>query len=167
MTAQVSSTRKALAAGFALIALGIVALLAQLDVVASVGLLIVPTLSIIFLAWGLLTRNFGLIIPGGILAGIGLGIVVLEGILSGPDGTVEGGIFLLCFAGGWLLVSLLSPLTSSAFQWWPLIPSGILAAIGALLVAGDAGLKVLEVIGYAWPLALVAAGIWILLKRKG
>lgn len=165
MNAQATSTRSAVAGGIALIALGAVALLAQLNVVASAGILIVPMLAIIFLAWGLLTRSFGLVIPGGILAGIGLGIVLVENASAWNEETT-GGLFLLCFAAGWLLISLLSLLTSSGFQWWPLIPSGILAAVGGLLIAGDAGLKVLQVAGYAWPLALVAAGVWVLIKRR-
>jgi len=75
-------------------------------------------------------------------------------------------IFLLAFAAGWLLIALLSPLTADGFHWWPLIPGGIIGGLGALILAGDAGLQVLRLLGYAWPLALIAAGAWILLRRR-
>ena len=63
--------RSGVIAGVALIAIGLLALLSQLVDLQNFGLLVLPTLALIFLAWGLITRTFGLIIPGGILAGIG------------------------------------------------------------------------------------------------
>lgn len=160
------SSRAPLTGGIILIVIGALALLSQFDLFENIGMFFVPALGVIFLAWGLATRTFGLVIPGGILGGIGLGIVLLEGPLAGLGEPTQGAIFLLAFAAGWLLISLLSPLTEAAFQWWPLIPAGILAAIGGLLLAGDAGLQVLKVLGYAWPVALIAAGAWIILRKR-
>lgn len=160
------SNRAPLTGGIILILIGALTLLAQLDVFANIGLFFVPALGIIFLTWGLLTRTFGLVIPGGILGGIGLGIVLLEGPLAGLSEPAQGAIFLLAFAAGWLLIALLSTMTTSGFQWWPLIPAAVLGLIGGLLVAGEAGLQVLKVIGFAWPVALIAAGAWIVLRKR-
>ncbi|HKZ82628.1 MAG TPA: DUF5668 domain-containing protein [Anaerolineae bacterium] len=49
-------------------------------------------------------------------------------------------------------------------QWWPLIPGAIIAAVGAALLAGDTGLRVLEFAGDFWPLALIAAGLIVVLR---
>ncbi len=165
-TTTIRSTRGPLTGGIILIAIGILALLSQLDIFADIGMFFVPALGIIFLAWGLLTRTFGLIIPGGILGGIGLGIVLMEGPLAGLAEPAQGATFLLAFAAGWALISLLSKFTAGAFQWWPLIPAAVLGLIGGLLVAGETGLQVLKVIGYAWPVALIAAGAWIILRKR-
>lgn len=154
-------------AGAALIIIGAVALIAQFADSVTVAMLVMPTLALIFLIWGLVTRTFGLIIPGGILAGLGLGTyLTIAGPLAGVEEPSMGGIILVCFAGGWLLISLLSPLTGERFQWWPLIPGGILGIIGLILLGGGPALQVLKVIGYAWPLALVALGIYLLVKRQ-
>jgi hypothetical protein len=160
------TTRRSLAAGLALIAFGVLMLLGQLELAGGVKMLILPALAIIFLAWGLATRTFGLIIPGGILAGVGLGVYLIAQPLAAVAEPAQGAIFLLAFAAGWLLIALLSPLTADGFHWWPLIPGGIIGGLGALILAGDAGLQVLRLLGYAWPLALIAAGAWILLRRR-
>lgn len=170
MTNQTATTtrsnRAPLTGGIILILVGALTLLAQLDVFTNIGMLFLPALGIIFLVWGLLTRTFGLIIPGGILGGIGLGAALMEGPLAGLAEPTQGAIFLLAFAAGWVLISLLSKFTAGTFQWWPLIPAGIMGLIGGLLAAGETGLQVLKVIGYAWPVALIAAGAWIILRKR-
>ncbi len=158
--------RAPLIAGIVLIAIGALTLAAQLGLFADFGMFFIPALGILFLAWGLLTRTFGLIIPGGILAGIGLGIALITGPLAAAGEPAQGAIFLLAFAAGWLLITLLSHFTDAAFQWWPLIPAGILGSIGGLLLAGETGLQVLTIIGYAWPVVLIAAGAWIILRKR-
>lgn len=165
-TTDTRSHRAPLTGGIILIAIGALALLSQLHVFDNIGLFFVPALAALFLAWGLLTRTFGLIIPGGILGGIGLGIALVEGPLAGLGEPAQGAIFLLAFAAGWLLIALLSKFTAGAFQWWPLIPAAVLGLIGGLLVAGETGLQVLKAISYAWPVALIIAGAWIILRKR-
>jgi hypothetical protein len=80
--------------------------------------------------------------------------------------TASGGLFLVGFSLGWALMTLLSPLTIEHVQWWPLIPGGIMAAIGAILLLGGFGLQLLTLIGVAWPLILVVIGVYLLLKRR-
>ena len=160
-----SKTKNGIVAGVALIIIGLVTLAAQLLDSPNVGLLVLPTLAIIFLAWGLITRTFGLIIPGGILAGIGAGVFLMDMTALETQGESEAAIFMFAFAGGWVLITLLSIFTTDRLQWWPLIPGGILAAIGALLLAGEAGLKVLEFSEYLWPIALIVVGLAIILRR--
>ncbi|MCU0507507.1 MAG: hypothetical protein MUC34_03740 [Anaerolineae bacterium] len=161
-----TSSRNAVIAGVAIIALGLVALASQLGVAEALGYLIPPTLAGIFLAWGLLTRTFGLIIPGGILSGVSLGIFVTQGPFAASPEPVTGGIFLLAFSLGWVLIALLSTYTAGSFQWWPLVPGAILAAIGALLLAGASGLAVLKAFGFIWPVILIVAGVVVLIRRK-
>lgn len=142
-----SSPRNARIAGAAIIGLGLLILAGQLDLFQPNEFFALPALAAVFLAWGLLTRTFGLVIPGGILSGISLGAYLTQGPLVNAGEPASGGAFLMAFALGWVLIAALSPYTARAFQWWPLIPAGITAFIGALLVAGAAGLQVLQILG--------------------
>ena len=151
-------------AGIALIGIGLLVLLVNLTNLDLLGLLFIPMLGVIFLAWGIGTRNVGLIIPGGILSGIGLGVLLIEGPLNDRPGDVEGGIFLLAFALGWCLITLLSALFTDKTHWWPLIPGGIMALVGLAIVAGGVAMQLLEIAGVGWPLILVAVGIFVIYK---
>lgn len=160
------STRARVAAGVALIAIGLLLVLVQAFDINIPGWLFLGGLGLIFLVWGLATRTFGLVIPGGVLGGIALGVFLTELPLDGMTDTASGGLFLLGFSLGWALMTLLSPLTREHVQWWPLIPGGIMAAIGAILLLGGFGLQLLTLIGVAWPLILVVIGVYLLLKRR-
>lgn len=158
--------REALVVGIVLIAVGLVVFVGQVVDLPDLKLLVLPALAAIFLVAGLVTREIGLIIPGGILAGIALGI----GLIAGP-GTAEiqvdeGGVFLVAFSLGWALIALLSPLTRQGFQWWPLIPGGIIGLVGLAALQGGAALRALEIVGYLWPLVLVGVGIALILRRR-
>jgi hypothetical protein len=157
--------RNRLAAGLVLIGLGVFFLVAQFIQAQWMGLLILPLLSAGFLLWGLFTRNSGLLVPGGILGGIGLGTYLTSGPFVETGEQTQGGVFLLAFAAGWALIVVLS-LAIRRAQWWPLIPGGIMAVIGLALLAGGAWVQVLEWLGKLWPLALVAIGLGVLLRRK-
>lgn len=148
--------------GIVLVALGLLLFASQ---VFSLGLLMLPLLATGFIAAAFATRQVGWLVPGGILAGIGLGAFLIEGPLAALPEPASGGVFLLSFAGGWLSISLLSRLLSGTTVHWPLVPAAVMAVIGGLVLLGDVGQQVLKLAGYAWPLALVAAGVYMLLRR--
>ena len=160
---QPARERKGLAGGTVLILLGVALLIGPLTGWQFTWLAL-PTLAVIFLAWGMIMRSFGLIIPGGILAGIALGTALMQnrpGLLDGPD---NGGLFLLCFAAGWGLITLLSPLTNGGFRWWPLIPGGIMAVVGTALLTNQ--LHTLAWLNIAGPLLLIGLGVWVIFRRR-
>lgn len=159
-------TRDRLILGVMLILIGLITFLSQIIDLPSVEWLILPTLALIFLVWGLIVREIGLVIPGGILAGVALGIYLITGPLAKQLEQDQGGVFLIAFSAGWALISLLSPLTKQRFQWWPLIPGGIIGMVGLALLQGGTALRLLEIAGYAWPLILVGVGAYLLLKRR-
>ncbi len=150
--------------GLMLIGLGVLFLAGQFIQVHWTGLLILPLLSAMFLLWGLFTRNSGLLVPGGILGGIGLGTYLTSGPFAEASSTLQGGVFMLAFAAGWALITILS-FAVGCVQWWPIIPGGIMAFIGVALLAGG-GMQALEWLGKLWPLALIVIGASILLRRK-
>jgi hypothetical protein len=161
-----SHTRNRTVGGIVLVVVGLLLLAGQLTDWSVLGWLIFPVMAIIFLAWGLATRSFGLVIPGGIFAGLGLGMFTMIGPLSTATAALQPGLFLICFAAGWGLISLLSLVTSDRWAWWPLIPGAAIGLVGMALLGGNFGLSVLKLSGYVWPLILVALGAYLLLVRR-
>jgi hypothetical protein len=213
--------RNNLSTGIGLIAIGTLLVLGN---IFEFGIFLVLLLGLVFIAWGIGTRTAGLLIPGGILSGIGTGIALEELLLMSND-ELGGGIFLLSFAGGWFSIVVLSrlftrdpqwwalipgaimsgigtfvvltegPLRSlnedaqgglfmlmfaagwvivaggatlftRTLVWWPLIPGAIMGFIGAGVLLGGAWVQALELVSDWWPLGLVGLGAWLLLRRR-
>jgi hypothetical protein len=154
-----------------LIALGSFFLLARF---LNLGWLALPALSAGLLLTGVLRREAGWFIPGGILAGISLGIFLIEGPLSMVVGDESrGGVFLLALALGWLSILILSKLFTDEPQWWPLIPGTIMALIGGVVLVGNPGRQALVAFGYVWetfayiwPMGLIAAGLYFIVRHR-
>lgn len=165
-----SDQRNRWMAGVALIGIGLLVLLGQFVNTEGFGLLFVPMLSLIFLVWGAVTRTVGLLIPGGILAGIGLGVFLIEVPFSRIEDPAKGGIFLLAFALGWALITVMSWLFTANTHRWPLIPGGIIALLGVLTLTGGTGLEILApamaFIGRLWPLGFIVVGLYVLLQAR-
>lgn len=156
-----STNRRAPVAGLILIVIGIGMLLSQFLHFEGLFPLLLGTA---FLAAGIVRRSNGLLIPGGIIGGVGLGTLATLNNWFAPMGTPEqGGVFLLFFSLGWFTITVLSALVTRETMTWPLIPGGIMALIGGLILMGERGLKILEVIGTYWPVVLVVIGFGILL----
>ncbi len=164
---KTNDTRDRVILGVMLIAIGLLVFLSQIIDLPHIEWLILPGLALIFLIWGLITREIGLLIPGGILAGIALGVYLITGPYAGQIEENQGGIFLLAFSAGWALISLLSVISKQGFQWWPLIPGAIIGLVGLAIMRGGAAMQLLEILGYAWPLILIAIGAYLLLRRRG
>jgi hypothetical protein len=144
-----------------LVGVGALLLLSQLLQVGWLSLLILPLMGIGFLAWGVLSREVGLMVPGGILLGIGGAIFVQSQLLPQTSGLPFVALMMFGMAAGWLIVALLSPLAGK-LALWPILPALIFALIGGLFLGGEQGLQVLVTIGQFWPLALIVAGLVIL-----
>ncbi len=158
--------RGGIVAGGILILIGAISLLSR---VTTFNAMLYPLgLGLIFLAWGLLTRTSGLLIPGGVLTGIFAGSALMEIPMTGTSDPARGGVFLAVFAASWVLISLLSIYTESPRKgWtWPLFPAVALGLVAAALLAGETGMKALEYAGYGWPVVLIGVGIYLILKRN-
>ena len=148
-----------LAAGIILVIIGVAILLLHwLDI----GNIIVLLLGLGFLIWGSLSHKGGLIIPGGVLTGIGLGILAMEGPWHFPVEN-QNGIFLLCFALGWFLITLLTSLFACS-MWWPLIPGGIMALIGGTILVTNGQVR-WEDMNLVYAAILILVGLFLVIYR--
>ncbi len=151
--------------GAILISIGLFTLIQQF-VQIHWGLYFLPFLALIFLVAGIVGRRPGLLIPGGILAGIGAGAILVQGGLFGAlTEPLRGGLFMLAFAAGWAVITAASFLIGK-LMLWPLIPGGFMAFFGLALLAGQPGLQFLAAFGYFWPVILIAAGLYLILRRR-
>ena len=123
---------------------------------------IVLLLGLGMLVWGSVSHRTGWIIPGGVLTGIGLGILAMQGPWQFPD-AIQNGIFLLCFALGWFLITLLTSLFTCT-QWWALIPGGIMALIGGSILVTNGAIR-WENLNLVYAFILIAIGLVLLLYK--
>jgi hypothetical protein len=162
-------------AGLVIVGIGVFFLLAQF--IPDIGRWIPFFIGLVFLAAFIPKREYGFLIPGCIVSGVGVG-VVLAGALEDPW---PGAAMLFSIAGGfiaiWVVTVLIRRVDKSwprnergeviEGHWWPLIPGGILALIG-LVVLAEEGFEG-DLLRW-WPLLIIGAGVIVLvsaLTRRG
>ncbi len=149
--------------GVVVVVLGLVFLIATVTDTLLLDQMIVLLLGVIFLAWGVAVRHPGPLIPGCILTGLGVGIVLSQWLSTSISGLAQGGLVTLGLGLGFLLIMPVQQfVTQQTAHWWPLIPGGILSATGLGLLLGDADLTMLTWVGRLWPLALIGVGVALL-----
>lgn len=135
--------------GVVIVAIGVLLLAAQTmdDVGQYIPLLVGAALLFGFL----LTRHYGFLVPGGIITGVGVGILL---VAQDQTGT-RGPLFLVSLGLGFVSIWLLGMIFRvRENHWWPLIPGGILIVIGAVSFAGP---ELQQYLDY-WPIILVIFG---------
>jgi hypothetical protein len=117
------------------------------------GGIFLGSIAIAFVGVYLNTReNWWAIIPGGVLATLATVAVI------GPElGWLSGGLFFLGIAATFLAVYLLP--TPMGRMTWAIIPSGITAGLGFLVLFGSGPLAA----GF-WPLLLIGTGMYLLIR---
>lgn len=118
-----------------------------------------PLIGVGFIVWAGLARSRGLLVPGGILVGVGTGIM-----LRGEYGQAA---FLFSMAGGFLLVSVLSILMFGREKhcWWTIFPAGGLAFAGVMAASGPNAREWWRTVQPLWPWVLVAVAVFLLFTK--
>jgi hypothetical protein len=111
----------------------------------------------VFVVGYLVTRNYGLLIPGGILLGIGLGAIGSDALVGLGDLAVIG------LGLGFVFIYVVALIYQGRSHWWPLIPGGILIVVG--LAQGSEIMEQLLSVG--WPLVLIFFGLLLLAGAFG
>ena len=149
--------------GILLIAVGLLLLAGQ---IIHIDNLFLPALAVIFILASIAQRNPGLMIPGGILMGIGVGSFLTENVFFAMAEPARGGLFLVSLAGGFALITVLSTVFTKQSQTWALFPATIIGLIGGALLIGGSAMNVLALLGQIWPVFLIRGGLMLLVQRR-
>ncbi len=146
--------------GLLLVTVGVIMLVANM--LPTAGTAIPAAIGAVFLVAYVLTRNYGFLVPGCILSGLGIGIIVESAGAAGGNGAAV----ILGLSGGFLLIMVVTLIQQPGTEagWWPLIPGSILGVIGLAQLMDST--HIIAQVGRWWPLALVVAGVWVLLRSR-
>lgn len=145
--------------GIVLVVIGLVAVGDQLwQPTADIGGLVMLAIGLGLVAAFAYTRQYGYLVPGGIVTGIGAGVLVSQTwTVKGSE--AEGGVVTLGLALGFFAIwAIAEAVHLERRHWWPIVPGTILGIVGsALLVGGDA----VRVLDY-WGIGLVVVGLFVM-----
>jgi hypothetical protein len=138
--------------GLILIVIGIALLLMQFFRFGPGQFLLL--LGLIFLVPYFLTRGYGLLIPGCILAGMGLGLI----FETSEEMSVT---FPIGLGLGFIAIFVIQLLVAGHSHWWPLVP-GVALVLTGLAESLPQAQTLFE---KGWPLLLILIGLAILLGQ--
>ncbi len=160
--------RNSLIGGAGLIVIALFVFAAQLMKTEAMGWVITGGLALIFLGWGILTRQSAFFIPAGILGGVAVGIWLTLTTLDSFSNERSGALMVASLAVGFAAITVLSIVFTQVRHLWALIVAAILGIVAAALWIGGAALNLLTLVGQAWPLTLIIIGgviIWRVLRK--
>ena len=105
-----------------------------------------------FLTWWAFSGSYGLLVPAGVLTGLGVGLMLDHAEFYGNPVALGLGV-------GFLAIYALDALRRQrSSSWWPLVPGAVLVVVG--LLQNTSGWDSLGELG--WPLFLIVIGIIII-----
>ena len=110
--------------------------------------------------------HIGLIVAGSLIAGLVVALVLVIGPFGGAEEHVIMGTALLGWALGWTLLAVLSIRWSDQPQRWTLVPAALMALAGASLLVFRPDANAFNVLGWIWPLALIALAVWMTVQAR-
>jgi hypothetical protein len=150
--------------GLILIILGLFFLVNQVAPDFFGGWMFLVGLGLVFLVGYVATRQYGYLIPGCILTGLGIPVAFLE--RGGYSDATQGGLVVFGLGLGFFAILIIDYLVERGprpGRWWPIIPGGILTIVGAALLSDNE--QWLNTVGKWWPLVFIVIGIWIIFDR--
>src|SRR6266516_5483757 len=108
----------------------------------------------------------GLIVAGSMFSGLVVSLVLVVGLFGGAQEHVIMGTALLGWALGWGLLAVLSIRWSDQPQRWAIVPAALMAVAGAGLLVFRPDANAMNLLGWVWPLALIALAGWMALQAR-
>lgn len=140
-----------------LIVIGGAALIANLGGNDYVYMSIPLALGVAFFIAYAVTRQYGFLVPAGILTGVGaglLGATIANAGDAGPYAAIGGGL-------GFILIYAIDvAISRTAARWWPVVPGALMVVAGTTTAVNDQ-LVVRQLQIWA-PAVLIALGLFIL-----
>src|SRR5438094_5861200 len=108
----------------------------------------------------------GLIVAGSMFSGLVVSLVLVVGLFGGAQEHVIMGTALLGWALGWALLAVLSTRWSDQPQRWAIVPAALMAVAGAGLLVFRSDANAMNLLGWMWPLALIALAGWMAVQAR-
>jgi pimeloyl-ACP methyl ester carboxylesterase len=110
--------------------------------------------------------HVGLIVAGSMITGFIVALVLVIGPFAGAQEHVIMGTALLGWALGWALLAVLSIRWTDQPQQWAVAPAALMALAGASLLIFRPDANAFNVLGWIWPPALIALGVWMTIHAR-
>src|SRR2546427_13302595 len=107
-----------------------------------------------------------LIVAGSMFSGLVVALVLVVGPFGGAQEHVIMGTALLGWALGWALLAVLSMRWSDQPQRWAVVPAALMALAGASLLLFTPDADAMNLLGWIWPLALIALAVWMTVQAR-
>src|SRR6266568_574924 len=108
----------------------------------------------------------GVIVAGSMITGFVVALVLVIGPFGGAQEHVIMGTALLGWALGWALLAVLSTRWSHQPQRWAIVPAALMALAGASLLIFTPDANTMNLLGWIWPLALIALAVWMAVQAR-
>jgi hypothetical protein len=141
-----------------LIVVGLAGLASQfLETTPDLGGWVVLVIGLIFLGAFVYSRQYGFLVPGGIMTGLGAGILLEQSLTLSDE--ASGGVIVAGLAVGFLSIWGIGTLAKAVGNHpWPLIPGLILGMVGGALLLGGQAMALLDY----WGVVIIALGLVLL-----
>lgn len=106
------------------------------------------------------------IVAGSMATGLVGALVLTLGIFPGASEHVITGSALLAFATGWTMLAVLSTRLTSQPQRWALVPAAYMGVVGTGLLLFAPGDDALRIMGWVWPVPVLALAGWITVSSR-
>src|SRR2546430_5157044 len=116
--------------------------------------------------WPTHKGHVGLIVAGSMIAGFIVALVLVIGPFGGAQEHVIMGTALLGWALGWALLAMLSTRWSNQAHRWAIVPAALMAVAGACLLIFTPDANAMNLLGWIWPLALIALAVWMTVQAR-
>jgi pimeloyl-ACP methyl ester carboxylesterase len=110
--------------------------------------------------------NVGLIVAGSLITGFVLALVLVIVPFGGAQEHVIMGTALFGWALGWALLAGLSIRWSDQPQRWAFVPAALMALAGASLLIFRPDANGMNLLGWIWPLTLIALAVWMTVQAR-
>src|SRR5206468_9098900 len=108
----------------------------------------------------------GLIVAGSLITGFVVALLLVIGPFGGAQEHVIMGTALLGWALGWALLAVLSIRWSDQPQRWAVVPAALMALAGASFLVFRPDANAMNLLGWIWPLALIALAVWMAVQAR-
>src|SRR5437899_11912775 len=108
----------------------------------------------------------GLIATGSMFSGLVVALGLVVGPFGGAQEHVIMGTALIGLALAWALLAVLSIRWSDQPQRWAVVPAALMALAGASLLLFRPDANGMNLLGWIWPLALIALAVWMTVQAR-